>query len=465
MASGPCVRTAMFVLFARLQERGGSAGRAAYTCDSHAGQRPNLAKSPRARRRCPIGSIKARALTSLVAERNFSLIILIYVKDMREAFKMRLERVAAPLTAFDAVLETALDAVVAMDVNGIVTGWNKVAEEIFGWRESEAVGLKLSELIIPAEQRAAHEAGLRRYSNTGKARVIAKRLEMTALRKSGEEFPVELSIVLSPQGASPLFIGFLRDLSSQKAAQEEVCRLQAEVLHLSRLGAMGSMAAMLAHELNQPLAAAYNYLAAAQRLSSNADVPPPAELDFPLTQAKAAVLRASDTIRMIRDMTARKHASYAEHDLYEAIHAALALLRPSMKIKAQVFVASEASSFWGSRVQLEHVLINLIKNAAEALDEVPQPRLSIRCISDEQQIEVRVEDNGRGISEPLRERLFTPFSTSKDGGTGLGLSICRSIVEQHGGRIWAEDLSPGTAFCFTIPRRKAPPTLGSADAA
>ncbi|HWH22239.1 MAG TPA: ATP-binding protein [Allosphingosinicella sp.] len=365
---------------------------------------------------------------------------------------MRFDEIKSAGT-LDAVLNTALDAVVVMDADGIVTGWNKVAEGLFGWSGEEAIGRRLSNMIIPPEARARHEQGMERFLSTGKTNILGKRVEVTGLARTGQALPLELSVIVLVDQGRPTFVAFIRDLTERRQAEQKVAQLQAEVIHLSRLGAMGSMASMLAHEINQPLAAAANYLAATQRIMAPLEEASGADAMFPLQQALKAVLRAGETIRMVRDMTSQKQSPHEDHDLYAMVQETVRLLGSNIAPKPTVLVSPEAAKVRVNRVQIEHVLLNLIKNASEVLagEERPVMRVLARG-RDDGRVEVRVEDNGRGICSQVRERLFSPFNTSKSEGSGLGLSICRAIVEQHDGKIWAEELEQGTAFCFTVPK-------------
>ena len=154
-----------------------------------------------------------------------------------------------------AIVDSALDAVVVMDAEGIISDWNKQAEETFGWTRPEALGRRMSETIIPAQHRLSHEWGLERFFKTGQGPVLNRRIEISALRRDGTEFPVELTITPLKSGDSWTFSSFIRDITARRQAEEDLRSAQAELAHVNRVMTMGELAASIAHEVNQPLAA------------------------------------------------------------------------------------------------------------------------------------------------------------------------------------------------------------------
>lgn len=174
---------------------------------------------------------------------------------------------STPAPSLAAIMDTSLDAVVATDEHGIVIGWNRNAEVIFGHTALEALQQPMAELIIPPNARSAHNHGMNRYLTTGVVHILGKRVKLTALHKKGHEFPVELTVMITSKVGNKCFVAFVRDLTAEIAAQEKIEVLQNELLQLNRIHAMGTAATMIAHELNQPLAAAMNFLSACQRKS------------------------------------------------------------------------------------------------------------------------------------------------------------------------------------------------------
>lgn len=238
--------------------------------------------------------------------------------------------------------------------------------------------------------------------------------------------------------------------------QHRITTLQAEIIHVSRLSAMGALASTLAHELNQPLTALANFSRGVSiLLSTRREDGIDGALDY-LEQMGNAAVRAGQVVKRLRAMVGKSPVQRVRVQLDQVVDDALSLALPDAhvrKIEIRVDIAPDAARVVGDAIQIEQVLTNLIRNAAEAMDTVPRRRLAIGAVLGERgMVEVRVADSGPGLTEEARERLFAPFSSSKVDGMGLGLSICRTIIERHGGRIWAEPgEGPGTAFRFTLP--------------
>lgn len=237
--------------------------------------------------------------------------------------------------------------------------------------------------------------------------------------------------------------------------QHRIAMLQAELIHVSRVSAMGALASTLAHELNQPLTAIANFSrGVSHMLSKQGEDGIEGALAYLEHMGNAAV-RAGQVVKRLRAMVGKAPAQRALVQLDQVVDDALSLALPDAhvrRIEVSIAIAPAANRVIGDPVQIEQVLTNLIRNAAEAMDAVDVRRLAITATRfDPRFVEVRIADTGPGLSEEVRATLFAPFSSSKVDGMGLGLSICRTIVERHGGRIWAEPGSgPGTAFRFTL---------------
>jgi two-component system sensor kinase FixL len=257
----------------------------------------------------------------------------------------------------------------------------------------------------------------------------------------------------SEQGAVVGLRGTEQDVTSDKELQS----LQEQVTHLARVDAMNTMAATLAHELNQPLTAAANYLAGGERHLSN-------DKDSSRTQAREAValarrqiITAGHIIRRVRGMLSAEGRTSEDARLSSLVSEAAALLQsagPSSSPRIQRDIRPTADLVWIDKVQVQQVLVNLLRNACEAAAEVSEPAVCVTArVKNEDLVVVSVTDNGRGIEQPVAD-LFSPFASAKSGGLGLGLSICRTIVEYHGGKIWVEETGPkGTTISFTVRRR------------
>ncbi|MGZ6013966.1 MAG: sensor histidine kinase, partial [Caulobacteraceae bacterium] len=229
---------------------------------------------------------------------------------------------------------------------------------------------------------------------------------------------------------------------------------QQELLHLSRLSDMGQMASALAHELNQPLSSAGNYISGARRLLSS-DEPPLATVMEGLDKATGQIQRVGEIVRRLRVFVERGQGERRIEQLAPVVEEAIALLAPTLRSQCDVNFSSQPDlePVLIDRVQIQQVLLNLFRNAIEAMADQPVRRLLISTLADgADAVLVRVADTGPGIDPVVAERLFQPFVTSKSAGMGIGLSICRTIMEAHGGRIWAgESRAGGAEFNLSLP--------------
>src|SRR6516165_10693824 len=348
------------------------------------------------------------------------------------------------------ILETALDAVVIMRSDGVVDDWNDRAAGIFGWSREEAVGRTLADLIIPDRYRKEHRHGLERYLETGRANVLGRRTEMFGLRKNGEEFPVELSVSPIQDGESILFVGYLRDITDRNALN--FARI--ELAHVKQMMAMGEMAASIAHEINQPLAAIATNAAAGLRWLA-AVTPDLDEASDALTRIVNDARRASEVIGGIRLMFKKENQAAALQDINELIREVFTLIRSEVENHRVVIypeLLDDLPQVPANRVQLRQVIVNLLMNAVT--DGVRVVRIKTE-IYDPNYVLIAVEDTGTGIDPKNIDRIFDAFFSAKPNGMGMGLSICRSIIEAHGGRLWATTNVPrGTVFQFTLPRQR-----------
>jgi PAS domain S-box-containing protein len=484
------------------------------------------------------------------------------------------------------IVDSALDGVIAMDAEGIITDWNSEAERIFGWTRVEALGRRMSETIIPIRYRSPHERGLRRFFETGEGPVLNKRIEISALRRSGEEFPVELSITPLKFGETWIFSGFIRDISERvrseeqlrrselnlrrmtetipemlwsaapdgavdycnarvleytglaqdeiagagwmktihaddaqstgrawahsvrtgapfqaefrclrgsdgmyrwcvsralplrgfdgfilkwygtivdfhdrRQAQEDLRNTQAELAHVNRVMTMGELAASIAHEVNQPLAAIV--ASGDSCMAWLANEPPNLE------RARAAASRiiqaaaqASETVQRIRALFKKTTSTTTSVDVNAVIEDTISLLRHETQrhnISLRTELHAGVPSVRADRVQLQQVILNLVMNAIESTASVDRNRRRLviqSALSNPGELLVAVKDTGPGIEAQQAERLFAPFFTTKPQGIGMGLPISRSIIEAHGGRLWAEKNEPhGAVFQFVLPTR------------
>jgi two-component system sensor kinase FixL len=338
---------------------------------------------------------------------------------------------------------------------GVVQFFSTAAERLFGYAEQEAIGKNVSELM-PMPDRARHDGYLARYRSTGERHIIGIGRIVTGMRRDGTTFPMHLSIGEMQSGGVPYFTGFVRDLTEHQQTQARLQELQSELVHISRLSAMGEMASALAHELNQPLAAISNYMRGSRRLLADSVDPNAPKIESAMDRAAEQALRAGQIIRRLRDFVSRGESEKRVESLSKLIEEAGALGLSGARdqnIQLRFNLNPEFDLVLVDRVQIQQVLVNLFRNALEAMAQSLQRELIVANAGDaDDMIEVAVSDTGSGFHDDVQSNLFQTFFTTKETGMGVGLSISRSIIEAHGGRMWAEsNASGGATFRFTLP--------------
>jgi len=482
-----------------------------------------------------------------------------------------------------AIVDAALDCIVTIDHEGCITEFNPAAEQAFGYRRDEVLRKHLADVIIPPSLREKHRQGFAHYLATGQARVLGKRIEMTAVHADGSEFPVELAITRIPLEGPPSFTGYLRDITERKRAEQELRRSEAflaEAQHLSRIGSfswrvptdeitwseqlyrifqidqdaqvtfeligtrihpedlsvfqehiercrrnssdlqlefrlqmpdgavkyvhvvahirgdhgqqeyigavqdvterrsseealskarselsrvarvtsLGVLTASIAHEVNQPLSGIVTNASTCLRMLA-ADPP---NVEGARETARRTIRdgnRASEVISRLRSLYGKKDPTIESVDLNEATREVLALSSSELqrnRVIVQQELADDLPRVAGDRVQLQQVILNLLRNASEAMSAVDgrSRQLVIRTEADEDgHVRLTVKDAGVGFTPQAADRLFESFYTTKNDGMGIGLSVSRSIIESHHGRLWAApNDGPGSTFSFSVPR-------------
>jgi len=353
------------------------------------------------------------------------------------------------------ILDTVPDAMIVINGYGIVQFFSTAAERLFGFAEREAIGRNVSELM-PMPDQARHDGYLARYRSTGERHIIGIGRIVTGKRRDGTTFPMHLSIGEMQSGGVPYFTGFVRDLTEHQQTQARLQELQSELVHISRLTAMGEMASALAHELNQPLAAISNYMKGSRRLLADSVDPNAPKIESAMDRAAEQALRAGQIIRRLRDFVSRGESEKRLESLSKLIEEAGALGLAGARdqnIQLRFNLNPEFDLVLVDRVQIQQVLVNLFRNALEAMAQSPRRELIVSNaeVTDDM-VEVEVSDTGPGFHDDVKSNLFQTFFTTKETGMGVGLSISRSIIEAHGGRMWAEtNASGGATFRFTLP--------------
>ncbi len=381
-----------------------------------------------------------------------------WIGEQLRRTRIRSQKNANDLKAREAhlrsILDTVPDATVVICEKGMIQSFNAAAERLFGYREAAVVGRNVS-LLMPSPYREEHDRYISRYLATGEKRIIGIDRVVTGLREDGSTFPMKLEVGEMKSGDRRFFTGFVSDLTERQETEHQLHGLQTELARLSRLTAMGEMASTLAHEINQPLSAVSNYLQGCNRLLETVDHPNAAKIRDALAETTRQTLRAGHIIRQLREFVARGETEKRPENVSKLVEEASALALVGAKeegVKTLLRYASHTDMVLVEKVQIQQVLLNLIRNAMEAMHGYDRKELLVTTSpSRDGMIEISVADTGYGLSEEIADRLFQPFVTTKPAGMGVGLSISKRIIEAHGGEMWAEPNPGGGArFRFTV---------------
>jgi len=360
-------------------------------------------------------------------------------------------------------LASALDLSpnIVLGSDNTIVYWSQGCSELYGWTADEAEGRDYQK-VLSVLGREDHDPGT--LSAPGSS---AWEGELQHQTKQGEPLTVLVRCVTAegPRPNEPKKVLSIQNISKERQAQgqllkheEDLSELQIQLLEVSRLSSMGELAAGLAHELNQPLTAVANFLAAVE-LALEGETPslPLPRIRAAVLKAKEEALRGGEIVRRLRDFISRGEADTSCESVTTMVRDALELSLPTARrhsLEIRSDLTDETDEVLADRVQIQQVLINLVRNAAEAMDgqTSPPPVITISSVVERDAVNVAVSDNGPGIDAKIAANLFTPFTSSKRTGMGVGLSICKRIIEAHGGKIWVAPTEQGATFHFTLPR-------------
>ena len=347
------------------------------------------------------------------------------------------------------IIEAIPDGMIVMNENGIVRSFSPAAERIFGYTAAEVCGRNVK-MLMPSPDRERHDSYLARYRKTGERRIIGIGRTVQGRRKDGSLFPMDLAVGEARAGSVRQFIGFVRDVTQRQETERRLLEVQSELVHVARISAMGEMATTLAHELNQPLTAVTNYAEAARQLMAGTGLPVPEKVGEFMTKAAAQAERAGQIIRRLRGFVEKREVQRTRESLNDVVQEAANLATIGAKVdgvEVNYELAGELPPIMVDKTQIQQVVVNLVRNAIDILRDAERRTVVISTAAvDGGEQEVAVADSGPGISPVVAERLFQPFVTSKKGGMGIGLAVSRSIIEAHGGRLWAESGGSGGAI-------------------
>lgn len=353
------------------------------------------------------------------------------------------------------ILDTVPDATIVINRNGQIVSFNAAAVRQFGYEEAEVIGSNVN-VLMPEPYHTNHDGYIKRYLETGEQRIIGVDRVVVGRRKDGSTFPMKLAVGKLESGDDLFFTGFVRDLTERQRSAEQIEEIEGELARLARLNELGEMASTLAHELNQPLSAIANYAQGCTRLLRDRTDPESERMGEALDEISRQSLRAGQIIRHLREFVMRGETEKVPEDMRKLIEEAGALALVGSRehgVRTVFDFQPGADMVVADRVQIQQVLINLMRNAIEAMRESDKRELLVRTAREgDRYVTIEVADSGPGIPDEVAARLFQPFVTTKPNGMGIGLSISRRIVEAHGGQIVASrNGSGGTTFRLSLP--------------
>jgi two-component system, LuxR family, sensor kinase FixL len=391
-----------------------------------------------------------------VRNKSGTIVAVVVVSRSNERGHNQEIKIADDQAMLNAILATVPDAMVVIDEQCTITSFSAAAEILFGYSETDMLGRNIS-MLMPEPYRSAHDGYIQRYIQTGEKRIIGIGRVVEGQKSDGTVFPMELSVGEARTNEYRAFTGFIRDLTERRAREGQLQNVQAELIHASRLSAVGTLASALAHELNQPLTAVANYMSASRDLvdAGHADVQD--LLREALDEATKEAVRAGQIVRRLRDFVAKGELNMRILSLGKLVNDATALGLVGARelgVEWWIDIDPDIDNVLADRVQIQQVMVNLMRNAIEAMDNSPNKQLIVRARSyTSDQVEISVSDTGHGLTDEMTGQLFQAFVSSKPQGMGLGLSICRTIVEAHGGKLSVgPNPDGGTIFSFTLTR-------------
>lgn len=375
-----------------------------------------------------------------------------------------------PDSLFGALIRTAVDGIMVIDEAGRVQVYNQACARLFQYGEDEVLGQNIK-MLMPSPYRENHDHYLEHYRNTGEARVLGIGREVAGQRKDGTTFPMYLSVGHGLLTGKRVFVGIVHDLSALYRERESyelrLITLREELMHVARVSELGQVSAGIAHELNQPLAALLNYSNAAKRLASSGAPDAIEKVQAAVAKIAEQAERAGQIVRRMRDFLEKRVGSHDVEDIVAIAEDAMALGLIGAEagaVETRFLAEPDLPPVVVDRVQIQQVLVNLLRNSVEAMADSPRRILTVAIARNGAKVEITVADTGPGIAPSIADKLFTPFVTTKAHGMGIGLAISKSIVEAHGGEMTAGE-NPGGGALFRLTLLAADPQSSLASSA
>jgi two-component system sensor kinase FixL len=369
---------------------------------------------------------------------------------------MKQQDIQDSANAFDALMDAAVDAIIIIDAAGLIRRFNRAAEKLFGYRESDITGGNVKQLM-PEPHHSNHDEYLSQYAATGAAKIIGKGREVVGRKQDGSTFPMFLSVGEIRQEGGNRFVGIIKDLSEVRDTQEQVRQLEEQLLHADRLVILGELTAGIAHEINQPLTAIAAYADAGRNIISRRAEPPTGDIESICERIGEQSRRAAEVVQRLRKLVRSGTVSKARHDINQIIRNTLLLFEFEVKRSNTELVFYPIASLqplYIDEIHIQQILVNLVKNSLDAISLAGQQdgRIEIRVRKVATDVFISVTDNGPGVPEKNLSRLFESFFTTKPKGVGLGLSICKTIAGAHGGSLkYSQPKKGGCRFTLSLP--------------
>lgn len=354
------------------------------------------------------------------------------------------------------VVDTAAEAIITIDSQGRIESFNRSAEKIFGYSRDE-VKTENVQILMPEPYHSEHDAYLGQYLETGERRIIGIGREVSARRKDGVVFPIHLSVSDFVAKDERKFVGLIRDLTTQRAAEQEASVHRGRLAHVDRVNILGEMATGIAHEINQPLSAISMYAQSGIRFL-DAGLPKPERLREALQKLSVQAHRAGAVIERMQQFSRQRDAQNEEIDCNQLMREVAHLAESDAMIRDVIIeldLGNAIRKIVGDPVQLQQVALNLLRNGMESMDSIDHRhgnQIILRTRGDHSGVSISIIDQGTGVSKVAAEQLYQPFASTKDMGMGIGLTICKSIVHAHGGQLdFSNHDEHGATFYFTLP--------------
>lgn len=360
----------------------------------------------------------------------------------------------------EAIMNSAVDPIITIDEKGIIDSANPATESVFGYSASELIGRNIK-MLMPSPYRNSHDGYLKNYCETGIRKIIGIGREVTGLRKDGSTFPMSLAVSEAKVGARRIFTGMVRDITELKKAEqalaeineqleqrvqqrtEELRETQAELVRNEKFSTLGKVSGGIAHEIRNPL----NAIKTSAYYLLNATVPTPEKVREHLERIDRQVVMIDNVVTALSDVAKLPEANLAELELKPFVEAAIRSLNLPSNIHVVMEFEDHLPQVLGDRDQLMIALLNLLRNARDAMPDGGE--LKVRGDSDSQHVELSVTDSGTGITEHDLANVLEPLFTTKARGMGLGLPITKAIVEKNKGSLKVKS-EMGVGSCFSI---------------